>query len=221
MRRMLPGFIALAAAVAFGFWALPRLPAEVMSHWGFDGEADGWSSRNTIVFLIPLVGVAIAALFMVFPRIDPRRANYELHAGTYWTLANATLISLAAMHVLVVGINLGWPVSINRVMGIGVGGLFILIGNLMTRMRPNWFMGIRTPWTLSSDSVWRKTHRIGGYSFVIAGVILIGMGFAQPAWLVMTLFGAAALAGLVPVVYSYILWREEQKEKPAERVSSP
>ena len=221
MRRMLPGLIALAAAMAFGVWALGRLPAEVISHWGVEGRPDGWSSRNTIVFLIPLAGLAVALLFTVFPRIDPRRANYELHAGTYWTLANATLIAFAAMHALVIGINLGWPVSINRVMGLGVGGLFILIGNLMSRMRPNWFMGIRTPWTLSSDSVWRKTHRLGGYAFVIAGVILIGMGFARPAWLVLTLFGAAALAGIVPVIYSYILWREEQREKSERAISSP
>jgi uncharacterized membrane protein len=69
--------------------------------------------------------------------------------------------------------------------------------------------------------VWRKTHRIGGYAFVIAGVILIGMGFARPAWLVMTLFAGAALAGLVPVVYSYILWREEQRAKSAGSISSP
>ena len=221
MRRMLPGLIALVVATGFGLWAQGRLPAEVISHWGLDGRPDGWSARSTIVFLIPLAGFAVALLFTLFPRIDPRRANYELHAGTYWTLANATLIAFAAMHVMVIGINLGWPVSINRVMGIGVGALFILIGNLMSRMRPNWFMGIRTPWTLSSDSVWRKTHRIGGYAFVIAGVILIGMGLARPAWLVMTLFGAAALAGLVPVIYSYILWRDEQREKAGRAVSSP
>jgi uncharacterized membrane protein len=213
MRKMIPGLLALALALAFGLWALPSLPEQVASHWGLSGEPDGWSSKETLVFLLPLFGVGIALLLAFVPRIDPRRASYELHGGTYWLLANAAVIVLSAVHVAILGFNLGWPISINQVTGIAVGGLFILIGNLMTRMRPNWFMGIRTPWTLSSDTVWRKTHRVGGYAFVLAGLLLVAMGFVRPAWFAGVLIAAAIVAALVPVVYSYFVWRGEQESR--------
>ncbi len=212
MRRMIPGFAALTVALAFGIWALPALPEQVASHWGLSGEPDGWSSKRTLVFLLPLIGVGVALLLAVVPRIDPRRASYELHGSTYWTLANATLIVLSGVHGAIIGYNLGWPVSINQVTGFAVGGLFILIGNLMTRMRPNWFMGIRTPWTLSSDTVWRKTHRVGGYAFVLAGVLIVAMAFARPAWFAGVLIAAAVTSAIIPVVYSYIVWRAEQED---------
>lgn len=211
MRKVIPGLVALAAALAFGIWALPGLPEQVASHWGLSGEPDGWSSKQTLVYLLPLFGVGLALLLTVLPRVDPRRASYEMHGGTYWTIANAALIVLSGVHAAIIGYNLGWPVRIDQVTAIGVGGLFILIGNLMTRMRPNWFIGIRTPWTLSSDTVWRKTHRVGGYAFVIAGVLIVAMGFVRPAWFAGVLIAAAGVAAIVPVVYSCILWRGEQE----------
>jgi uncharacterized membrane protein len=208
---MIPGLLALAAALGFGIWALPSLPDQVASHWGLSGEPDGWSSKGTLVYLLPLFGVGIALLLGVVPRIDPRKASFELHGSTYWTLANASIVVLAGVHVALIAYNLGWPVRINQIVGIAVGGLFVLIGNLMTRMRPNWFMGIRTPWTLSSDTVWRKTHRVGGYAFVAAGLLLVAMGFVQPPWFAGTLIVAAIVAALVPVIYSYFVWRGEQE----------
>ena len=211
MRKMIPGLVALAAAMAFGIWALPDLPAQVASHWGLSGKPDGWSSKETLVYLLPLFGAVMALLLAFVPRIDPRRESFALHGSTYWTVANAVVIVLAGVHVALIAYNLGWPVRINQVVGIAVGGLFILIGNLMTRMRPNWFMGIRTPWTLSSDTVWRKTHRVGGYAFVLAGCLLVAMGFVQPAWFAGVLIAAAIGAAVVPVVYSYMVWRGEQE----------
>lgn len=221
MRKLLPGLAALAAAFAFGLWALPRLPDQVASHWGIGGQPDGWSAKATLVYLMPLVGLGLAALLAVVPRIDPRRANYELHGGTYWLLVNATLIFLAGLHAAMIGYNLGWPLPVDRVLGIGVGALFILIGNVMTRMRPNWFMGIRTPWTLSSDVVWRKTHRVGGYAFVATGVIVVLTGLLRPSWSFYAMVGAAGVSGIGLLLYSYLTWRKEQESgaggEPAPR----
>ena len=101
-------------------------------------------------------------------------------------------------------------------MAIGVGGLFVIIGNVMTRMRPNWFMGIRTPWTLSSDAVWRKTHRVGGYGFVTGGVLAILAGVLRPDWAPWVITGSVAIAALGSAVYSYFLWREEHEAARTE-----
>lgn len=211
MRKIIPGIVAILAALAFGIWALPNLPAEVASHWGLDGEPDGWSSRTTAVFVLPLIGLGIAALLAFLPRIDPRHKNVELHAGTYWLVANASLMVIAAIHIGMIAFNLGWPVPLTRIVAIGIGGLFVLIGNVMTRMRPNWFMGIRTPWTLSSDVVWRRTHRVGGYGFVIGGILVILAGLLRPSWASWVMLASVGAAALVSVVYSYVVWRDERE----------
>lgn len=207
---MLPGLLALAAAAGFSLWAYPQLPARVATHFDLQGDPNGWSSRLMAAALVPVIGLVMAVVFTVLPKIDPKRANYEKFGATWWTVANAGLILLALIHVAMLGKALGWAVDISRIVGLSVGGLFILIGNLMTRIRPNWFMGIRTPWTLSSDTVWRKTHRFGGIAFVIAGVCLAATGVLESRWALYAAIGMAVVAGLGSVVYSYVLWRGEQ-----------
>src|SRR5574337_331200 len=147
MARLRIGLGALLAAFGFSLWAWGRLPARVVTHWGVSGQPNGWSPRWVAVFLVPAIGVALAGLFTVLPRMDPRRRSYELHGSTWWAVANAVLVLLALVHVAAIGSNLGWGLPMGRLVIVGVGLLFGVIGNLMTRMRPNWFMGIRTPWT--------------------------------------------------------------------------
>ena len=210
MRKLIPGLVALAAAAGFSVWAYPQLPAEVATHFNLEGDANGWSSRLVAALLVPMLGLALALAFTVLPRIDPRRASYALFGSTYWTIVNAVLILLVGIHILSLGKALGWPVDMARVAALGIGGLFILLGNLMTRIRPNWFMGIRTPWTLSSDTVWRKTHRFGGVAFVLAGLCIAATTVVPSTWAKYGAIGFAAAAAISSVVYSYVVWRREQ-----------
>ncbi|MBK8006411.1 MAG: SdpI family protein [Gemmatimonadetes bacterium] len=210
MKKMLPGLVAVLAAVAFGVWAYPHLPAEVATHFDFEGVPNGWSSRGTAALVLPLLGLALALVFLVLPRIDPRAANYEQFGSTYWTVANAVVVLLSAIQVLVLGKALGWAVDLTRLTGLFLGALLVLVGNLMSRVRPNWFMGIRTPWTLSSDTVWRKTHRFGGIAFVLAGLAVLVATAASSKWAFTAAIGFSVAAGLGSVVYSYLVWRQEQ-----------
>jgi uncharacterized membrane protein len=222
MRKLIPGLVVLAAAAGFSIWAYPQLPAEVATHFDLDGDPNGWSSRLVATILVPLLGLVMAGAFVVLPRIDPRRANYTLFSPTYWTIVNALLVLVAGVHVLMLGKALGWVVDMSRVAGLGVGGLFILLGNLMTRIRPNWFMGIRTPWTLSSDTVWRKTHRFGGVAFAIAGVCMVATAFVAAPWLRISAIVAVGAAALGSVVYSYVIWKREQNgAAPTEMHAKP
>jgi len=211
LRRVLPGFAAILIAWAFSLWAYPHLPARVATHWGVGGAPDGWSSREFLVFVVPGIGVLLGLLLAFLPLIDPRRKEATRNAPTYGTLVSAALLLLAAIQGIMVAYNLGWPIRIPTLVPVGVGILFAVIGNLMPRMQPNWFMGIRTPWTLSSDRVWRQTHRLGGYCFMILGAVLVVVGvFAPPAstlWVV----GGIVAAALIPVVYSYFAWRRERE----------
>ena len=209
MRKLWPGLAALAGAIIFSAWVYPRLPAEVVTHWGLDGQPNGWSSRLVACLVTPGIGMLLAALFAVIPRIDPRRESWAAHGQTYQLVVNGALILVAGMQVLVLGQALGWGVPIPRMMVAAVGGLFVLLGYLMPSMRPNWFMGIRTPWTLSSDTVWRKTHLVGRTCFMLAGLLLISTSLFSSRVAVGLILVAVGAAAFTPVVYSWVAWKAE------------
>ena len=214
MRKLIPGLLVVAVAAGFTVWAYPQLPALVATHFDFHGDANGWSSRIVAAVLGPALGIVLALVFTALPHIDPRGANYAKFGPTYWTIANAALVLVAGIHVFALGKALGWPIDMSRVASLGVGGLLVLLGNLMTRIRPNWFMGIRTPWTLSSDTVWRKTHRFGGVAFVIAGLCVAAAALLTAGWALKVALCVAVAAALSCVVYSYVVWKAEQGAGP-------
>ena len=209
MRKLWPGLAALMGAIIFSIWVYPRLPAEVVTHWGVDGQPNGWSSPLVACLVVPSIGLLMAALFTVIPRIDPRQESWLQHGTTYYLVANVVLAFVAGMQVLLLGQALGWGVPIPRVIMAAVGGLFVLLGLLMPSMRPNWFMGIRTPWTLSSDVVWRKTHLLGRKCFVLAGCLLVLTSFFSSEIVVGAILVAVAAAAGVPVIYSWVAWKAE------------
>lgn len=212
MRKLWPGLLALVAVAIFGFLSYSRLPEQVATHWNLSGEVDGWSSRTTAVFFVPVIGLAIAVLLAWLPKADPKRANFPMHENVWWLIGNATLVFMALVHLLVIGIALGWGVSMDRVLGLGLGGLFVIIGNSLTRVRQNWFLGIRTPWTLSSERSWRETHRLGGTLFVLGGLFLIvatTIGGRLLPWVVLV---GAGVPAVVSVVYSYLVWKKDQEK---------
>jgi len=207
MRRLWPSFVVFAVAVGFSIWAYPRLPAQVATHWGIQGEADGWSSPLAAVLMVPLATLIVAGVMLAAPRIDPRRESWEIHGRTYWLVVNLVSCFLLAVHILIIGEGLGWGLPVARLIPIAVGALLVLIGNLLPRLHPNWFMGIRTPWTLSSDEVWRRTHRLGGTLLVIAGLLTVLGGFFAGGIAIYLIVALVGVCVLVPVLYSWLLWR--------------
>ena len=155
MKKWIP-LILIAITVAFTLSVYDQLPARVVTHWGPNGP-NGWSSRDARRLVrtghrdLPLAGAERSC-----PRIDPRRANYDKFQGSYDTLVIVTVAIACVVHFAVLGYALGWPVNINRLVPVLVGGLFLYFGWLLPRARSNFFVGIRTPWTLSSDEVWQK-----------------------------------------------------------------
>lgn len=211
MRKLGPALIATAAALALSVWALPHLPDRMPVHWGLSGQPDGWSSTLVGALLLPGIMVLLTGIFAVLPGMDPLRKNYDFHGSVYYLLVNVVVCFMLVIHGMVLGAALGWNVRMGAVIPVLVGALFVFIGRLMPRMRPNWFMGIRTPWTLSSPEVWRKTHLVGATSFTVAGVAIMLIGLAGwPSVGAKGLLIAAILAGLWPVVYSYLEWRRER-----------
>lgn len=211
MRKWYP-MLLIAIAVVVSVAVYPQLPERVPTHWNAGGEVDGWSSRAFGAFLIPCIMIAVAVLTPLLPKIDPRRSNYAKFESTFWLTINLVLTFMLGVHLMILAITLGADIPVERVIPFGVGVLFAIIGNVMPRTRSNWSFGIRTPWTLSSDRVWERTHRIGGYLMLAGGVIVMAAALAAPARLIApimicSIVGATAGA----FIYSYAAWRQEQR----------
>ena len=214
MRSRWFGLVIAALALAMSVWAYPQLPPTVATHWSFNGTPDGFSGRLVALGIVPIVLIAMTALFNVLPRVDPRRENYAKFLSSYWLIANAVIVFLLVAHAMIIAAGIGFSVKIDRLMPLGIGLLFVFLGNYLTRVEPNWFIGIRTPWTLSSDTVWRRTHRTGGLLMVLGGLILAISAFLpRPAFLVLFCVTIVIVA-VIPIVQSYILWKREQHDRP-------
>jgi len=217
MRKWIPLLIVAAAFIASAI-VYPRLPEMVPTHWsGMDAQPDGWSSRAFGAWLFPVILLGMWALLRILPKIDPRGSNYAKFGGAFEGIIVSVMLFMLGMHIIVLRAALGHPAPMQRVVPIGIGLLFVAIGNLLPRARPNWFVGIRTPWTLSSDRVWEKTHRFGGRVFVLAGILIVLGALITVQWahLVMTTVIVLCLATVL--AYSYLEWKREQS--PARSAS--
>lgn len=209
MRKYLPAlFIAITLLVSALVYE--RLPERVASHWNARGEVDGYTSRFVGAFMLPLVALGIWGLLRVLPRIDPRRENYRKFEGMYDLLIAATVGFLCVMHLGILAYSLGYPVAVDKLIFACVALLLIVLGNLLPRARPNWFVGLRTPWTLSSDRVWERTHRAGGYAFLGSGLALLATLIVAPGYIFHAIIATAVFILLFVMGYSYMAWRQER-----------
>jgi uncharacterized membrane protein len=186
-------------------WAIayPRLPAEIATHWGFNGEVNGYSSKLNA--MITQVGIMALLYFSVayLPKIDPRKKNYQYFSKSYHTIYNALLVVFFGINFFVILYSLGYDIPMSSLGSVVIGVIFIVLGNVMQRVRSNFFLGLRTPWTLSNEEVWRKTHRFGGKLFFGCGIILVLTTFLSGEWKQYIIIGVIAVTVLTPYLYSY------------------
>ena len=196
--------------VAVTLIVYPDLPELIPSHWNFAGEVDGYLPRFWGVAVIPLVMAACTALFFVLPGIDPLRANYPRFQAYYegFILVFALFLSVIQLQVILWG--LGFEVSPNVLLPPVFGALFIYLGYLVERAEQNWFVGIRTPWTLSSAAVWKKTHERGGFLFKLAGVVALAGAFFGQYALLFAIVPVLVVTSYT-VIYSYREYAKEQR----------
>lgn len=200
----------ILVALVFSAAVYGRLPEKVPVHWNWQGEVDRWGGRLEGAFALPGVAVAMLALMRIVPRLDPRRANYARFAGTYDVAVNAVVTMLVCFHVLVLGIALGWPLPLRRVAPALFGVFLIVIGNVLPRVRSNWWFGLRTPWTLSSERVWTRANRVAGYLLMGAGIVLLVTAALPSPWTATLAVVAVGGAGLGSIAYSYWIWKKEE-----------
>lgn len=209
----------VGAMTVLSAWAWTQLPAgaQVPIHWGIDGRVDGYAPKELGLFMLPLVALAVAALLAVIPRFEPRRANLERSGKAYTAIWIAVVTLLGAVHVLSVALALGAVLDVSGPILIGAGLMFVVVGNYLPTVRPNYLMGIRTPWTLASDLSWVRTHRVGGRLFVVEGLVLIALGLVgvRAEILAVAIVGAVVGELIVVFVYSYRVWKADPGKRPA------
>lgn len=201
------GILFVTATIIFVMTVYNQLPERIATHYDMNGNADGWSGRLAAAWLLPAMAVLMLIVFAMLPRISPRLENFRKFEETYWVVANAMVGILCVMHVLLLGRALNWPIDVSSSMLLGMGVMFMVIGNVMPRMHSNWWMGIRTPWTMESEEVWRETHRLAGRTFLVGGAVTIVAALLPVSIRMYVAMSALVIAGFVPVVYSYFVWR--------------
>lgn len=210
-RRWYPALLVLLG-VLLSVAVYPRLPQTMATHWNAQGNPDGWMPRPFGAFFAPGLMLVLWGVLRGVRRVDPRQESYARFDDAYETIVAAVLVLVLGTHVVIIASALGYRVPIGRVVPALVGALFVVIGNVMPRLRPNWWFGVRTPWTLSNDRVWARTHRLAGFSMAGAGLVMIGAALLLPPAVGLPVMIAAVVAAVIaPAVYSYLSWRREQK----------
>ena len=201
---------AVLLSIAVSIASYSQLPEKVITHWNFYGQADGWSSRNFHVMFFPALLAAMYLLFSALPLIDPKKERYAEFSKVYNVFRNLLMAVMFAVFLIATLVNLGYDIDVSRTVSFLIGLMMIVMGNYMGKIKNNWFMDIRTPWTLSSEIVWQKTHRLGGVMFVLFGLILMVTPYL-PANIALVLFLAGIFGVVViPMVASYLFYRKEK-----------
>lgn len=198
----------VAAMLAAAAWAWPHAPAQLPTHWGVGGAPDRWSPKAVALLLHPALATALSLMFALLPAIMPKAAPLERSARAYGTVWIGIVLLLGVVQLVVAASALGRPVDVVRVVGAAVGVLLAILGDLMGKMRRNYVMGVRTPWTLADERVWDRTHRAVGPWFMAWGVLIAAASLlgGGPA-LAGTAVAGALVVGGGAVAYSYLVAR--------------
>ncbi len=197
----------ITISFAIGIYFYPQLPDKLASHWNAEGLVDGYMTKFWALFLMPMIALAGFLLFIALPKLDPLKENIEKFRKQYDTFIVMFTLFLLYLYILTLLFNLGFYFNMVQMMAPGFGALFYYIGILMESAKRNWFIGIRTPWTLSSDKVWKKTHKLGSKLFKGVGIISLG-GVILPDYAIYFLIiPVIAVAGCT-AVYSYLEYKK-------------
>ena len=193
-----------------------QIPEKIAMHWNAAGEVDGWGEKGLAAFFLPLISVATYLLMVFVPYIDPKRKT-DNRQKALKAFRFILPLFLSALSIVILFQWMGYDISPSKMIYLGIAILFLVLGNYMQTLKPNYFIGIRTPWTLESEDNWRKSHRFGGKLWVAGSLLLIGLWFFLPeesmAITLLTIIGGMTV---IIVGYSFYLYMKEKATDEAE-----
>jgi uncharacterized membrane protein len=204
-RTLIVSAVFVAIAVGVAVWLWPHMPARMPNHWDISGQPNGYAPRFWAVAMWPLLIFVLAVLTVTLPRISPKRFGLESFVGIYGALMLVGQGVLLVLGIAAMLAGAGHAVPMAIIAPLAVGVLLIVRGNYMGKLRSNFFMGIRTPWTLASEAVWERTHRLAAWVYVLAGMamIVLELAGAMTGWWL----AAVVVVVLIPHAYSYFIYR--------------
>jgi uncharacterized membrane protein len=204
--------ITIAGMGAVSARAINRIPegAKIPVHWNFEGVADRFAEAREVLYIMPALAVAMTALFLILPRLDPRRENLAA-SGKFWNAGGIlSVLLIAYVHAIMVMNATGSKIDMISALVPALCVMFAIIGNYLGKTRPNWFGGVRTPWTMSSDYSWEKTHRLAGRLFVLSAVAGLGAWAVLGAIPGMVALVAGVTGGaIISVIASWFYWKRD------------
>jgi uncharacterized membrane protein len=214
LRTEAPQLALLALLFAAAAWSWFTVEPPIPVHWNAAGEVDRTAGRFEGLLLVPLTALGNYVLLLVVPRLDPGRAHGARFGRAWTAIRVGSLVLLAAVHAAILLTAHGVAVDVPLVVGTGTGLFLVVVGNALGKLRPNWFAGVRTPWTLSSKTAWVRTQRLAGFVLIAGGLALAAAGLLRSA-AGYALGVAVVLLGLLgTVVYSYFVWRADPHKVP-------
>ena len=210
----------ILVSFAVGAYAYALLPEQVASHWGLSGEPNAYMPAIFGAFFLPGLMAVLFAIFIAIPKIDPLRANIEAFKTEYRRFVLLILSFMFLIYAQSILWNLGTEISFNLTMPVLLGCLFFYVGILLEKAKRNWFIGIRTPWTLSSDEVWVKTHKLGSKLFKAVGVASV-ISVLLPAYALLIVIALLVAAAVGLIVYSYVAYTKLMKSGKKQRIVKP
>ena len=203
--KLLISSIVTLLPVIVGLIMWDSLPERMATHWGFNGVADGFSSRPFAVFALPLILLAVHWVCVIVTAADPKNKNQTQKAVSlvFWICPFVSLFSGAVIYAAAFGMNF----SINILLPVVTGLIFVVIGNYLPKCKQNYTMGIKVAWTLENEENWNATHRFGGRVWVIGGAVLMLCAFLPQSVMYYVFFVLIMLLGIIPVIYSYVYYR--------------
>lgn len=208
--EIFPIAIIMISAIAAAYF-YRHFPDLVASHWNFKGEVDSYSSKTAGTLMVPGMLAALYLLFTFIPFLDPKVSRYSEFRSAYLQIRNAILLFMLMIYFALGAVNLGLKTDIGTIVPVLVGALFIFMGNLMGKIKSNWYVGLRNPWTLSDSDVWNKANRFSGKTFIISGILIAAEAFVPDNMKLAVFIAAIAIAVVGPTVYSFILYNRNKK----------
>jgi len=209
LKREWTFLVILAVPMIAAILVYPHMPDQVPIHWNVKGEVDNYGSKAFGTFYLPILNVIMYFLLIALPRFDPKRANYSKFDSSYLTIRYSLHLFFALLFGVTAAASLGFPVNIDKWIPGGVAVLFIVMGNVMGRVRHNYFVGFKYPWTLANEEVWRRTHQLGAKLMVLGGfAALLGVIFTEGSASFMILMIGILVPVIITTVYSYVIYKQ-------------
>jgi len=210
-KLVLAALLIIIISFALGIISYNYLPDKLASHWGENGQVNGYMPKFWGLFLMPIISAGMLLLFYFLPKLDPLKENYKKFRVYYDSFILVIILFLFYIYLLTILWNFHIQFNMNLALIPALGFLYIYIGIILKYLKRNWFIGIRTPWTISNEKVWDKTHNLGSTLFKISGVITI-IGIFFDDFIIYFVLVPIIVSAITLVIYSYLIYRKEEKK---------